>query len=261
MLAYGVLIYLAASRSRKKRLTIFREHYREYSDNIKRMRNRAGFGSYMTTQQRITSLLYKLKHTPYSDREVIAVHDEYHEHVADLECFALDLLENTEIVSLCAKWRKTHEWWFPKQFNVTTEGTRNWLKNGVIEVEGRLLFFIVYNGVRIGHIGLYRFDYEHNSCELDNVLKGESAPKGLMTFVTKTLMQWTHTNLGISKMTLRVFSDNDKAIALYTRVGFTKVKNIPLRKIFGSGEVAWEEDESMKGSCEREYVLMQHIFI
>lgn len=214
----------------------------------------------MTTQQRITSVLYKLKHASYSDRHIVGVYGTRDEHLADLECFTSDLLQNTEAVSLCAKWRKTYEWWFPKQFNVTIEGTINWLQNGVIEAEDRLLFFIVLNNVRIGHIGLYRFDYEHNSCELDNVLKGENAPKGLMTFVTKTLMHWTHANLGISKMTLRVFSDNDKAIALYTRVGFTKVKNIPLRKISGSGEVAWEEDESMKGSCEREYVLMQYIF-
>lgn len=215
----------------------------------------------MTTQQRITSVLHKLKHASYTDRHIIGVYGNRGEYLANLECLTSDLLQNMEAVSLCAKWRKKHEWWFPKQFKVTIEGTTNWLKNGVIEVKDRLLFFIVINNVRVGHIGLYRFDYEHNSCELDNVLKGEDAPKGLMTFVTKTLMQWARTNLGISKMTLRVFSDNDKAIALYMRVGFTKVKNIPLRKISGSGEVVWEEDESMKGSCEREYVLMQHIFI
>lgn len=214
----------------------------------------------MTTQQRITSVLYKLKHTPYSARQVIAVHNEHHEHVADLECFTSDLPQNTEFVSLCAKWRKTHEWWFPKQFNVTTEGTRNWLKNGVIEAEDRILFFIVYNGVPIGHIGLYRFNYEHNSCELDNVLKGEAAPRGLMTLATKALMRWTNTDLGVSRMSLRVFSDNDKAIALYTRVGFTKVRNIPLRKILSSDEVVWEEDESLGSNCERAYVLMQYIF-
>ena len=67
------------------------------------------------------------------------------------------------------------EWWFPKQFNVTIEGTKRWLEKGVIDTEDRLLFLITSNGVTIGHIGLYRFDYRAHSCELDNVLREKMA--------------------------------------------------------------------------------------
>ena len=49
------------------------------------------------------------------------------------------------------------------------------VRKGVIDTEDRLLFLITSNGVTIGHIGLYRFDYRAHSCELDNVLREKMA--------------------------------------------------------------------------------------
>lgn len=214
----------------------------------------------MTTKQFVISTLSGLKHASYSERLVLPVRNSSSETIANLELIVADQSRNMDIISLCAKWRKQYEWWFPKQFNVTIEGTQRWLEKGVIDAEDRILFLIVSNGIPIGHIGLYRFDYGAHSCELDNVLRGANGPLGVMTYVTKALMDWAKVEFRLRQMTLRVFEDNHKAIALYERVGFHRVSRIPLRKEIRDGDIIWEEDEKNTGAYERAYLVMQYSF-
>lgn len=214
----------------------------------------------MTTKQFITSSLFRFKNASYNDRLVIPVKNDSKEEVARLELIVADQVHDNGVISSCAKWRQEHEWWFPKQFHVTLGGTKKWLEKGVIEAEDRVLFFIVSNNTSIGHIGLYRFNYDEKSCELDNVLRGKPGPPGVMTYTTQVLMEWAHTELRLSQIKLRVFQDNRRALTLYERVGFHQVKLIPLQKKLVNNEVIWEEDESSNKEFERAYVLMEKKF-
>ncbi len=215
----------------------------------------------MTTKKGIISIIFQLKHASYSKRLILPVRNRSDEIVANLELIVASQVEDKEIVSLCATWRKRFEWWFPKQFNVTIEGTKRWLEKGVIDTEDRLLFLITSNGVTIGHIGLYRFDYRAHSCELDNVLRGKDGPIGVMTYVTQALMGWARKEFRLKKMTLRVFEDNNKAVSLYERVGFQRISRIPLRKIIDNDEVMWEEDEKLIGSYSRASLVMAYRYV
>jgi len=171
--------------------------------------------------------------------------------------------ENKKIVKLLGKWREQNARWFDI-FKVTEEGTKKWLKEKVVNCDDRILFLIkTTDGSIVGHIGFFRFDFEGHSCELDNVMRGEkSSVPGLMTYVTKTLLEWAFKEFKLKKITLRTFSDNEKAKALYERCGFKKLKDISLEKIVGVDSVRWEEmPENSSKTADRyfsQYIIKNH---
>jgi RimJ/RimL family protein N-acetyltransferase len=162
-------------------------------------------------------------------------------------------------ISLLTDWRKKNDWWFPSQFKVTYEGTKRWLTSQLLEKKGRVLFFIVdEKRNKIGHLGLYSFDFKHNSCEIDNVIRGEESAPGVMTHALNKLMQWTYDVLKIKSMYLRVFSDNERAIKLYRRCNFVDDDLISLTKEVRDDGTYWIEDSNMKAKPERSFLKMRH---
>ncbi|MBI2098096.1 MAG: GNAT family N-acetyltransferase [Candidatus Wildermuthbacteria bacterium] len=166
------------------------------------------------------------------------------EVVAHLVPLTADFTE--EEVKFLAEWREANAQWFPSQFKVTEEGTKKWVQAQVIEAEDRILFWIqALDDSLLGHIGLYRFDFEDRSCEIDNVMRGkQDAMPGIMTMALKSLLNWSFTALGLQALTLRVFSDNERAIVLYQRCGFEKVRDIPLKKVVSETMVQLVEREN-----------------
>lgn len=156
-------------------------------------------------------------------------------------------LNNQEEINSLAIWRQKHNWWFPAQFKVTIEGTKKWVENQVIQNPDRLLFMLEDpSGKIIGHLGLYRFNFSERSCEVDNIIRGEDLIPGVMTEALKTLIVWSTLTLKIKKFYLKVYADNERAIALYKRCGFKKLKKIPMKKIVENEVVSWEENPKMK---------------
>jgi RimJ/RimL family protein N-acetyltransferase len=159
-----------------------------------------------------------------------------------------DDVEDEKVVKLLAKWREENSFAFPSQFTVTLPGTKSWLQKQLLENETRLLFLIKDEaGIPIGHIGLYSFDFAENSCEIDNVVRGEkNGHRGIMTMALETLLQWTNEVITPDTIFLRVFSDNQPAIKLYRRCHFIDHELIPLRKIEKDSGKFWEETNDKK---------------
>lgn len=165
-----------------------------------------------------------------------------------------------KVISLLTLWRKNNDWWFPSQFNVTYEGTKRWLTSQLIEKKGRILFFLEdrkHN--KIGHMGLYTFNYEENSCEIDNVIRGKKSAPGVMTDALQVLLKWTYDVLKIQTIYLRVFSDNERAIQLYRRCHFVDECIIPLKKEIHDDGTYWIEELKMKEKPERSFLKMRHV--
>lgn len=151
-------------------------------------------------------------------------------------------IADKKIVRALASWRKKYARWFPSQFKVTLSGTRHWLENLVVNQADRVLFLIEDGRGKIyGHLGFWRYNGRDKSCELDNVVRGVNDFPGLMTKSVKTLIRWGFENLGIKKLYLTVFADNEKAIALYRRCNFVEFKKIPLKKVVRDKSIYWEE--------------------
>jgi perosamine synthetase len=146
-------------------------------------------------------------------------------------------------IETLAAWRKKAQEFFPSQFHVTAEGTKIWLKKAVIDQSDRILFFILNaKGEEVGHVGLFRFDYQKKSCELDNVVRGvDGINQGIIEGASRSLMHWAKEFLGIEIFYLQVLSTNDRAVRLYQRLGFSEISRRPLKKVLGKNGSRYTE--------------------
>jgi RimJ/RimL family protein N-acetyltransferase len=168
--------------------------------------------------------------------------------------------QRPEATALLARWREKANPFFPSQFPVTLEGTHRWLVKGLLETADRILFWVkTVDARRVGHVGLFRFDFQGKSVEIDNIVRGEEglAP-GLMQAAITALLDWTFDALGCEATSLRVLSDNDRAIRLYRRLGYVEVARVPLVRKQEGPVVHWVEvDAAEGGAAARHFVTMR----
>jgi len=171
-----------------------------------------------------------------------------------------DSVHNDNEIRLLARWREKANPYFQSQFEVTLEGTRRWLVNGLLEVEDRILFMIdIPGGVSIGHVGLFRFDFCKRSCEIDNIIRGvESVYPGIMGLSIITMLKWAFARLKIRDSRLRVISPNPRAIKLYKKIGYREIGRIPLKKTTKGKSIIWEEySPGSSEEIERYFLTME----
>jgi RimJ/RimL family protein N-acetyltransferase len=150
--------------------------------------------------------------------------------------------DSDETIELLTNWR--NKFWdaFPVKFPATKDGTKKWLREQVYDKSDRILFLIILNDKKIGHIGTYRYNSIDNSAQIDNVLRSiRGSVPGLMEKVTTFMINWMFNDLHLSKVSLKVFSDNFKAINLYERCGMVTVGIIPLKQNFTADGWKWQE--------------------
>jgi RimJ/RimL family protein N-acetyltransferase len=165
--------------------------------------------------------------------------------VGYLRPISKDWIFDNNYIKLLANWREENWFAYPTVFKVTYEGTLKWVKEQLIDRIDRILFMIfTQEGNPIGHLGLSNFNFENKEAEIDNVVRGmKNVLPGIMTFSMNTLIKWCFDSdgLDLSRLYLRVFYDNSKAIELYERCGFRGIKKIPLRRIVENEIIKYEE--------------------
>jgi RimJ/RimL family protein N-acetyltransferase len=151
--------------------------------------------------------------------------------------------DNSEIIRFITKWREYYKENFISQFPVSEERTKNWLQNQVINKDNRILFIIqTPDGKLAGHIGVIFFEVDEDTCEIDNVVKAADCNiPGLMYHALKTLNSFLFNSLKMKKIFLRVFSDNIKAKNLYLACGFSKTKEIKLKRVVQGDTIKYIE--------------------
>ena len=176
----------------------------------------------------------------------------------DLSLLTRDSITDDHIIDLLSRWRKMHERWFPSQFPVTSARTKIWLTKQVIEMPDRLLFMIRVHDTYIGHVGLYRFDFVHKTCEIDNIVRGRKGYPGIMQNAIKLMMEWGRSSLDLKGYSLQTTSDNMRALALYESLGFRETKRVPLVYEKTKDGGVWAPAQiSHKGPIKRYDVFMR----
>ncbi|MEI7560915.1 MAG: aminotransferase class I/II-fold pyridoxal phosphate-dependent enzyme [Actinomycetes bacterium] len=146
-------------------------------------------------------------------------------------------LENVARIELLANGRRSFQDTFPSRFNITFEGTRNWLSSAVIDNPNRLLYWITDQYLNIiGHIGLV-YNPQKNIIEVDNVMRLKPDHKGLMSDAILALEKIAEVEFSIEEIYLLVLDTNLRAQRFYESLGYINVERIPH---------AWEEQENGK---------------
>ena len=203
----------------------------------------------------VLKTVFELKQKPFGSVSVFCNLDGLK---CSLTLMTSDCEKRIPLMELIGRWRKENEEWYLSQFQVSAERTTEWFKHSVTEAEDRLLFLINVNGDFIGHVGLYRFNFENLTCEIDNILRGEKVYPGVIGDSIKCLMEWGKKFLGLRGYSLKVRADNERALRLYDRLGFRQVRRIPLVCIQGKdGRELVEKPDAAKDEIANYYVVME----
>lgn len=151
-------------------------------------------------------------------------------------------LQSEEDVRYLTEWRNRHIKSFLHEFVATVPRTRNWLAETVGPSDTKILFMVdLPDGTTIGYMGLAFIDWNKGYGEVDAVVRGREAPRGLMSEALRTLTEWASQRLGLEDIGVRVRSDNT-ALEFYKKFGFVEVKRIPLRPVQSDDGIIWTED-------------------
>tara|TARA_B100000315_G_C14558569_1_gene579381 strand:+ start:286 stop:960 length:675 start_codon:yes stop_codon:yes gene_type:complete len=146
---------------------------------------------------------------------------------------------NDDLINNLMKWRNENISAYLNQEYATFEGTRKWLTKFVLDNPSKLLF-IVYsqNFEPIGHMGIADGLKTNSFFELDNIVRGEkNGEKGIMTLALYDLITWIFLFSECDRVYLRVFSDNKRAINMYSRLKFNEKRKFALEKSFSKNNV------------------------
>src|SRR2546430_10207579 len=122
--------------------------------------------------------------------------------------------ERQHAIALLGRWRERASPFFPAQFPVTLPGSQRWLLKQLLEVPDRILFWVRgSDGRAVGHVGLFRFDWDDPSVEIDNIVRGEPGIlPGVIHHGVCALLAWTLATLHMDTVFLPVPSVNQLAL-------------------------------------------------
>ena len=196
-------------------------------------------------EEKLPALLHRLKQGPQFREPWLPVLQQGRT-IAWLEPVTWLDADNQASIALFANWREQAAFAFPSQFPVTLAGTQRWVQSQLLEVPDRFLFWVTgTDGARLGHVGLFHFNFELRHVELDNIVRGvHDRLPGLMLASVQALLHWAYTALEQETTYLRVFSDNNRAIRLYEQCGFQEISRVPVMREQEGDLVRWIETDA-----------------
>ena len=208
----------------------------------------------MKSNMQDENLMMELKELPFNSKILTTQFDGIH---IKLILITRECENDDEIITLLSKWRKENEFWSQAIFKVTNEGTKKWLINKLIDVRDRLLFIIEINDEYIGHVGLWKFDFEKRTCEIDNIMRGEHKYPGAIYHSIIVLQDWARETFGIKDFYLHTLIENEKAIKLYNKLGYKIINEEPLIQVANGDRLEWiSPPKDYKGDIVRHEVQM-----
>ena len=131
--------------------------------------------------------------------------------------------EDTENI---IKWRNSDvvrkQFIYQKEF--TAESHENWIKTMIETGKAAQMMIVLNEGDRaIGSVYVRDIDLEHKKAEY-GIFIGETdcLGKGYGTEAAELMIEYAFEFLGIHKLMLRVYAENERAIKSYEKAGFVK---------------------------------------
>lgn len=107
---------------------------------------------------------------------------------------------------------------------ITPEAHRNWFDRYLQKPDDLVLIALEPQGDQpFGQVAIYGIDPVHREAEVGRfVVAPEHERQGKMRRALQCLLRLAHTRLGLRSVFLSVRSDNERAIALYSLLGFVE---------------------------------------
>ncbi|MBU2540182.1 GNAT family N-acetyltransferase [Patescibacteria group bacterium] len=209
------------------------------------------------SKERVLAKIKELKQLPFGE---VFINCKFNGVDYKLIFLTSECGKDANLMNIIGGWRKKNEIWFACKFEVTVERTTKWFKERLIDAPDRLLFIIKVGNEYIGHVGLFRFDFENGTCEIDNIIRGESGYPGIMNDAIRNMMDWGKAILGLKGYSLKTFLDNERAVRLYEKLGFKEISRIPMIQVEGKDGLEWvEAPEGYDGEINK-YDLVMKLF-
>lgn len=165
-----------------------------------------------------------------------------------------------QMIRSLSDWREKNMFAFPTQFKVTIEGTKKWVREQLLDIDGRILFLVTRaDGKIIGHLGYNHCINENAEFEIDNVIRGiKDESPGIMSEGMRALLTWAQNQFNPRLFYLKVFDDNQHAIRFYKQLGFAESERIPLQKKIEGETISYcpITEEANKKKCDKIFLKM-----
>ena len=93
-------------------------------------------------------------------------------------------------------------------------------KKWLYDLDKVLDFIIYYDSKKVGRIYIYNIDFLNEKGEFGIIVEKSYSGQGIAYKASQLLFNYVFTNLKINKIYLLVFSENERAIKLYEKLGF-----------------------------------------
>lgn len=105
---------------------------------------------------------------------------------------------------------------------ISPEQQEKWYQSYINKTDD-YMFIIELDNIDVGTVALYHVNHDEGSAEFGRLLIAEKEARGrsIGEKVLRILSEFAFNDFKLSKITLEVFSDNDKAVYIYQKVGFT----------------------------------------
>lgn len=161
-----------------------------------------------------------------------------------------------ETAVLLSEWRTRNIHAYPTRSEITTEGTKLWFQNAVLENPYRVLFWLMDSSLtRLGHIGVV-FQPEEELLEIDNVLRGVIQYPGLMSEALGAIENIIEHEFSMTSVNLRVLESNNRAVQFYLRNGYSVTKKEHLKWVHNpKGSILMPGDPAEDSFLSMEKIL------
>ena len=120
----------------------------------------------------------------------------------------------------------------PRPDKPLAEMFRNWSDNG--NAGGAGFCVETLNGDLIGHVALWGADVRSRCATYGIVIGPEHQSHGLGSEATRLMIDYGFREMGLNRIELHVYAENERAIAAYQKVGFAQ-EGVLRSKLFYGG--------------------------
>jgi RimJ/RimL family protein N-acetyltransferase len=139
-------------------------------------------------------------------------------------------LDADEDIARLVDWRNRQMRWFLTQFVATAAATRRWLEADVLGKRGRLLYWVEWDGRKVGQVG-WKSESD-GVAELDQFIRGEAGgPADLMFMAEEALLHFLFASAGCKRVLAKVLAGNLPALELHRAMAFRISRRIPMKAV------------------------------